>query len=362
MEKSYQEPTSENQPNSLEKLTQKYWEYFDAKWELQKTIQNELQKPNSAFLDTQKADDWKEQKRQEFTGLLKDDTTLDRVVDRLCEQLPQFVENKQEYEENPRYFVDNLIRQSLSNDNFDPDIFDQLQNREAININFDRPPNMVITIDGQHDSHLIHSGKFTNGILRSGWVDKLGIWIEKYTGGQDNTLLHEKFHKESRLQSINKFGQYQHQSWYSSIPYVNRKFDLPKIIQNYTNGGLMMEEILASFTEGNEFDQWQLKYYLVDYIDNENYEEFEDIPEHEKVFEDLNKTRKLILQSLQDFLPIVMQRTGLSELEARQYIANALSVYYDGSAITDIETYGKRIVNTRSIPKILSLMSTEIKQ
>jgi hypothetical protein len=68
---------------------------------------------------------------------------------------------------------------------------------------------------------------------------------------------------------------------------------------------------------------------------------------------------ELILRSLADFLPIVIQRTGLSELEARQYIASGLSVYYDGSAITDLELIPKRVINTRSIPGMLRIMSAK---
>jgi hypothetical protein len=341
-----------------EKLAEKLWEYFDAKWELRKAIQEEVQNPNSVFLDLQKTNEWKEQKREEFSGLLQDDSTFDRVVDRLCEALPQFVENKKEYEQNPRLFVDNLIRQRLRESEFDPDIFDQLENRELISIDFCQPPNMIITIDGQHDVQLIYMGKIKDNILH-GWVSRFGIWIEKNTGGKNGTIFHEKFHTESNFQETNKFGQPQSLRWYSSIPNDEMKFDLPKIIENYTNGGLMMEEILASFVESEKFNQWQLKDYLVDYIESEDYTSFEDIPEHESVLENLDRTRKLILQSLAGFLPIVMQRTGLSELEARQYITSGLSVYYDGSATTDLELIPKRVINTRSIPGMLRIMSVE---
>jgi hypothetical protein len=354
-------PNSEQhlQSPQKEKLANKLWEYFDAKWELRKIIQQELESPNSVFLDQEKANEWKERQRQEFAGLLQNDTTFDRVVDRLCEALPKFLERKKEYEQNPRLFVDNLIRQSLKNDNFDPDIFDQLKNRELITISFDSSPNMVITIDGQHDAKLIFIGKIVKNEL-CGWVSPLGIWIEKNTGGKDGARLHEEYHIETNLQSAIIYGMYNFQvpKMYSDKK-EDRELILNSKIQSYANGGSMMEEMLASFVQGKKFDQWKLKHYLVEYIDDKNYKEFEDIPEREKALEGLDKTRKLILESLKDFLPIVMQRTGLSELEARQYIASGLSVYYDGSAITDLELIPKRVINTRSIPGMLRIMSAE---
>lgn len=355
MEKLEPKSATKKSSDSLEKLAKKYWKYSDSKWELRKVIKHELYKSNSVFLDSKEASVWKEQKRQQFVDLVQDDTTLDRVIDRLCEQLPRFLEQKKEYKLDPNNFVNSIILERSKLEDLSPNIINQLAYREKITVSFKHPPEIIVFVGGQYDLHMLHSGKLENFII-NGWVDRTAIWLDRSNESKSRTLIHEQFHFESALQSI-KTEQY---SYWGVNMDEGVEVTLAKKIGMYTNGGLMMEELLANFVQNQVFGEWQSKNYLINYINNPGYSKFEDIPYYQTVLNYLTKIRLEIQNSLNTFLPIVMEHTGLSESESRKYIGNALSVYYDSSANTNDEDCAKRIIKRRNIPKILSIMAGNI--
>ena len=299
--------------------------HFDQKYELEKCIEQEISDPNSAFAtnDIVGINKFYDKLKIEFADLVKGNQVIERVLNKLCYEVPQFYSRKEAYEQKPTQLVREVLEEHLKNLEYDPNIIDQLENLDQITVSFDKPPTIVIMINGQRNMHLLNRGnlEYINTIQQFGFdIPQMNMQVvEKNSREFQRTLVHENYHKKTFTQV---------DSFYD--------FNSQKPEEFMESGHLGFEELLACFVSEDDFGaKAKFKTYLPDDINPNDCNNIE-------------LTIKKTQTALHKLRLAYMKYKGLSDTEAREKIGCGFRNHYTQG--------GGRIMKTSNIPKIVDSM------
>ncbi len=303
--------------------------HFDQKYELEKCIEQEISNPNSVFATNNIVgiDKFYDKLKIEFADLVKGNQVIERVLNSLCYEVPQFYDRKKAYEQNPTQLVRKVLAEHLQNLEFDPNIIDQLENLDKITVSFDKPPTIVISTDSQLNIQLLHFGN----------IDRLKttISVSGFHSIQPNLqFIFDNDHKYNFKQTLEH--EHYHKKTFTQADRDIYDFDSQKPEEFMESGHLGFEELLACFISEDNFGaKAKFKTYLPDDI-NPN---------------DCNNI-KLTIEKTQTALHKLrlayMKYKGLSDTEAREKIGCGFRNHYTQG--------GGRIMKTSNIPKIVDSM------